>query len=90
MLYDLWISDDYYFDIFCPDLEQNDISFFSQEGENLVKSMIFQVEKCRNESTSQITCKPNAEIEEYLKHLKVQLFAVEDSLDLREFQGKDI
>ena len=40
-LYELWISDDYEFDIFCPDLEKNEIQLYSQEGENFVQSMIF-------------------------------------------------
>ena len=35
-LYELWVHEDYYFDIFCPDLTTNDIKFYSQEGENFV------------------------------------------------------
>ena len=33
---------------------------------------------------------PDKEIEEYLKHLKVQMFVVEQSLDLRELGEKSI
>ena len=48
-LYELWIHPDYYFDIFCPDLQSKDITFFSEEGENIVKSMIFDnLLPCRN------------------------------------------
>ena len=35
-------------------------------------------------------CAEDDEIENYLKHLKVQLFVIEDALDLREFDGKSI
>lgn len=56
-IYDLWISDDYYFDIFCPDLTNNDISFFSEEGENIVDSMNFQIEKCNPNENKPGFCK---------------------------------
>ena len=56
-LYELWISDDYYFDVFCPDLENNEFTLFSEEGENDVKSIIFNIDKCNQEKNPPGFCK---------------------------------
>lgn len=89
-LYDLWISDAYYFDIFCPDLFSKDLTFYSEEGENLVQSMIFQIEKCQPERNPPGFCKSDAEIEEYIRDLQVQLFVVEQSHDLQKRHGETL
>ena len=76
-MYKLWIAEDYYFDIFCPDLKNNDITFYSEEGENDVKSMVFQVEKCDPKQNEPDYCKSDDEINDYIKDMQVQLLLVE-------------
>ena len=76
-LYELWISDDYYFDIFCPDLENNEFTFYSEEGENDVRSVIFNIDKCKPENNPPGFCKSDQEITDYLKDLQVQLIILE-------------
>ena len=70
-LYEYWITDQYYFDIFCPDLDKNDFTFYNQEGENLVESMMFEISKCKPQANQPGFCKSDKEIEEYIKDLKV-------------------
>ena len=45
-VYEMWITDDIKYDIFCPDLNAKDVVLFGVEGENQLKSLVIQVEKC--------------------------------------------
>ena len=59
------------------DLKNNDITFYSEEGENDVKSMVFQVEKCDPKQNEPDYCKSDDEINDYIKDMQVQLLLVE-------------
>ena len=55
-----------------------------------MQSMIFQVDKCKPEFNEPKFCKSNEEIVEYIKDLQVQLFVVEQSLDIRKKDGESV
>ena len=71
-------------------MTNNDISFFSEEGENIVDSMNFQIEKCNPNENKPGFCKTDKEINDYIKDLQVQLILVEQSHDLNEFGKKAV
>ena len=48
--WDTWITDDYQFDLFCPDYANQNLSIQNQKGAMESKSVIFNIEKCVNRS----------------------------------------
>ena len=44
--YEMWVNDDYQYELFCPDLEEQDLQLYNEKGHMKVKSIIFRVEKC--------------------------------------------
>ena len=49
-----WITDDYRFDLFCPDLEKQDLFVYNQKGAMKSKSIQFQITRCVDEPENQI------------------------------------
>lgn len=41
-----WINEDYKFDLFCPDLINDDMTLYNQKGAMKSKSVVFKIERC--------------------------------------------
>ena len=63
---------------------------YSQEGENVIESMIIKVEKCSSKLNEPGFCKSETEINEFIKDIKIQLYILEETLDLRKREGETV
>ena len=74
-----WYTQAYKFDLFCPDLKQQDLRLYNQKGAMKSKSIGFRVERCVEDDSVPIDshdhtskqCKSDSEIDEVLKELVV-------------------
>ena len=48
--YHTWVTDTYQFDLFCPDLKNQDLKLYNQRGAMRTKSVVFRIETCQDDS----------------------------------------
>lgn len=87
-LYELWQEHQY--DIFCPDLQSRDIALYNQDGENVVKSMVIEVERCQSALNEPGFCKSEEEIDLFISDLKIKVYVLQKSYNLRKLEGESM
>ena len=83
-----WITDDYAFDLFCPDLKDNNLTIYNQKGAMISKSFMFKITRCQEQpGAEEKFCKDEAEVEKFIDEMTVQLWVIEGAIDMRHLHG---
>lgn len=84
-----WVTDDYAFDLFCPDYDLGNMTIYNQKGAMQSKSILFKIKYCQNDTKKDgEMCKSREDIDAFINEMTVQLWVIESSIDMRFKHGE--